>query len=96
MLCGEIRLTDYRNLTDVALTFSPGLNVLWGLNAQGKSNILEGVYFFARESRSGALMTVSCAGSDAIRPFCKCTAAATRIFMTRFWKRISPPPAAAG
>ncbi len=30
------------------LSFSDGINVLWGKNAQGKSNILEGVYYFAR------------------------------------------------
>ncbi len=39
---------DFRNLEEVGVHFSPGLNVLWGENAQGKSNILEGVYFFAR------------------------------------------------
>lgn len=30
------------------MAFTPGTNVLWGNNAQGKTNILEGIYFFAR------------------------------------------------
>ena len=38
----------FRNLSDVSLSFSPGVNVLWGMNAQGKSNVLEGLYYFAR------------------------------------------------
>ena len=28
--------------------FERGVNVLWGMNAQGKSNILESIYYFAR------------------------------------------------
>ena len=38
----------YRNLRETKISFSPGVNVLWGMNAQGKSNILEGIYYFAR------------------------------------------------
>lgn len=30
------------------MIFADGINVLWGNNAQGKSNILEGIYYFAR------------------------------------------------
>ena len=30
------------------MEFCDGVNVLWGKNAQGKSNMLEGIYFFAR------------------------------------------------
>lgn len=44
----SIHYTDYRNLADCRVTFEPGVNVLWGMNAQGKSNILEGIYYFAR------------------------------------------------
>lgn len=48
MICKSIRYRDFRNLSDVRAEFSPGMNVLWGENAQGKSNILEGIYYFAR------------------------------------------------
>ena len=44
----SIHYTDYRNLADCRVEFAPGVNVLWGMNAQGKSNILEGIYYFAR------------------------------------------------
>ncbi|MBQ3815398.1 MAG: DNA replication and repair protein RecF, partial [Clostridia bacterium] len=39
---------NWRNIASARVEFSPGINVLWGMNAQGKSNILEGIYFFAR------------------------------------------------
>ena len=48
MLLDYIGFRDYRNLENVEVRFGEGLNVLWGENAQGKTNILEGVYCFAR------------------------------------------------
>ncbi|MBQ6262351.1 MAG: DNA replication/repair protein RecF [Clostridia bacterium] len=39
---------DFRNVEEETIEFSPTVNVLWGMNAQGKSNILEGIYLFAR------------------------------------------------
>lgn len=39
---------NYRNIAAAELSFSPGVNILWGQNAQGKSNLLEGMYYFAR------------------------------------------------
>jgi len=44
----SIALENYRNLSSVSLDFAEGINVLWGQNAQGKSNLLESIYFFAR------------------------------------------------
>lgn len=44
----RVRFAHFRNLTAAEAEFSPGVNVLWGENAQGKSNILEGIYYFAR------------------------------------------------
>lgn len=44
----RVNYQNYRNLAAAEATFSDGMNVLWGKNAQGKSNILEGIYYFAR------------------------------------------------
>ncbi len=48
MKCRSIELTDYRNIKSEKVVFADGINVLWGKNAQGKSNVLEAVYYFAR------------------------------------------------
>ena len=48
MECRRISFENYRNISLTTAEFSPGMNVLWGMNAQGKSNILEGIYYFAR------------------------------------------------
>ncbi|HEU0186020.1 MAG TPA: DNA replication and repair protein RecF [Blastocatellia bacterium] len=39
----RLEATNFRNLTG-AIEFSPGLNLIYGANAQGKSSWLEGVY----------------------------------------------------
>ena len=48
MVIKEVSYTDFRNMENAVIELSPGTNVLWGDNAQGKTNILEGIYFFAR------------------------------------------------
>ena len=40
-------LSDFRNIASGDLTFSPGVNLLMGENAQGKTNILESVFLCA-------------------------------------------------
>ncbi|MGH3147311.1 MAG: DNA replication/repair protein RecF [Rubrobacter sp.] len=40
-----LRLVNFRNYADDAVLLSPGLNVVVGDNAQGKTNLLEGVSF---------------------------------------------------
>ena len=37
----------FRNLQEWRLGFGPGLNILWGNNAQGKTSVLEAVYTLA-------------------------------------------------
>ncbi len=39
---------DFRNMENEKINFSQGVNVIYGENAQGKTNILEGIYIFAR------------------------------------------------
>lgn len=48
MKCLRIAFSSFRNIGSESCSFSDGANLLWGKNAQGKSNILEGIYFFAR------------------------------------------------
>ncbi len=48
MIVRKIQFEHFRNLAGTAVEFDPGVNVLRGQNAQGKSNILEGIYLFAR------------------------------------------------
>lgn len=40
----HLALSGYRNLSALELDFPPGITVLWGENAQGKTNLLESVY----------------------------------------------------
>ena len=48
MLVSQISFRDWRNIPSCSVPLYNGINVLWGMNAQGKSNILEGIYYFAR------------------------------------------------
>lgn len=45
-----IRLVNFRNCVDTSVTLSPGLNIVFGENAQGKTNLLEGLAFAASGS----------------------------------------------
>ena len=44
MFIESIELSDYRNYSHLHIDFHKGTNVLYGDNAQGKTNILEAVY----------------------------------------------------
>lgn len=44
MIIESIELKNYRNYDKLHMEFSPGTNILYGNNAQGKTNILEAVY----------------------------------------------------
>ena len=47
MQCRRIRLRDFRNVEEAEVHFSPGVNLLHGDNAQGKTNLLEALYYTA-------------------------------------------------
>lgn len=47
MWLSSIHLVHYRNYADLSVSFSKGLNIFIGDNAQGKTNILEAIYFLA-------------------------------------------------
>lgn len=43
MYFNEIRLRDFRNYEDETIKFHPNINIITGKNAQGKTNLLEGL-----------------------------------------------------
>lgn len=43
----RIALDGFRNYMDFTADFSPGVNVIWGENAQGKTNLLEAIGFLS-------------------------------------------------
>jgi len=47
MYIKEIELKDYRNYKDLRVSFSDKVNIFLGNNAQGKTNLLEGIYLNA-------------------------------------------------
>lgn len=44
MTVRELELTDFRNYRKQRISFSEGINILYGQNAQGKTNVLEALY----------------------------------------------------
>lgn len=47
MIIKSLELKNYRNYKDLLIEFSEGTNILYGNNAQGKTNILEAIYVCA-------------------------------------------------
>ncbi|WP_288531143.1 AAA family ATPase, partial [uncultured Secundilactobacillus sp.] len=43
----ELSLHHFRNYEALDVSFGPGVNVLLGENAQGKTNLLEAIYVLA-------------------------------------------------
>ena len=60
MILGSVTPENFRNLATEAVEFHPNVNILVGRNGQGKTNLLEAIYFLAttksfRTSRVGSL-----------------------------------------
>lgn len=58
---------DFRNIEEVDITFHEGVNLLFGSNAQGKTNAIEGIYLFARgksfrKAKESELIRFGCEG----------------------------------
>ncbi len=47
MICHAVSLAGFRNIEGAQVRFEKGVNVLCGENAQGKTNLLEAIYFAA-------------------------------------------------
>ena len=45
MYCKKISVENFRNIEKCDVEFSPGVNILYGENAQGKTNLLEAIFY---------------------------------------------------
>ena len=45
MICNRISAGNFRNIKEANVTFTPGVNILLGDNAQGKTSLVEAIYF---------------------------------------------------
>lgn len=43
----NIKLLNFRSYTEVNINFNKGINILYGDNASGKTNLVEAIYYFA-------------------------------------------------
>ena len=48
MYVAEVRLAGFRSYQEAVVAFTPGLNIIVGENATGKTNLLEGAYYAVR------------------------------------------------
>lgn len=46
-VCNSIEVRNFRNIRAASVSFTDGVNLLYGDNAQGKTNLLEAIYFTA-------------------------------------------------
>lgn len=44
MYIESLELKNFRNYEDLSIVLDPGTNILYGDNAQGKTNVLEAIY----------------------------------------------------
>ena len=49
MIIKKIKLINFRNYENEEIILKNGINILYGDNAQGKTNILESIYMFYRK-----------------------------------------------
>ena len=47
MRLNELNLRNFRNYEELSLDFEQGVNLIVGNNAQGKTNVLEAIYYAA-------------------------------------------------
>ena len=54
MFLKNIKIKNFRNYESLNLNFLNGINIIYGNNAQGKTNLLESIYFlsFSKSHRS--------------------------------------------
>lgn len=47
MYLKRVQFKNYRNYSNLKISFNKGINIIYGNNAQGKTNLLEGIYVLA-------------------------------------------------
>ena len=47
MYINNLRLKNYRNYKEISIDFDPGINIIYGNNAEGKTNLLEAIFLCA-------------------------------------------------
>ena len=61
----QLSLSNFRNYKKQTIYFGPDVNILVGENGQGKTNILEAIYFlaFLRSFRTSSIQSIKRIGS---------------------------------
>ena len=47
MHLSRLLISDFKNINQAQLAFSPGINVLYGDNGEGKTNLLDAIYYLS-------------------------------------------------
>jgi len=73
MIIESVRLINYRNYHQETFDFSKGINVICGKNAQGKTNLIESLFFLARgySHKNGTLKDLPGFDQPGFQLFCK-------------------------
>lgn len=68
MVLKRISIINYRNISEADLNFSPGINCFVGRNGEGKTNLLDAVYFlsFCKSMQGGSDMLNVRHGEDVL------------------------------
>lgn len=66
MYVKRLKLKNFRNYEDISVEFANGTNIIYGNNAQGKTNLLEAIFLFctARSHRRAADREIIMRGAD--------------------------------
>ncbi len=69
MYCKSIKVKDFRNIKEATIEFCNGVNILAGENAQGKTNLLEAIFYASvgrsfRSATSVQMIRFGCDGAD--------------------------------
>ncbi len=68
MYIQNLYLTQFRNYSDVHFTLTPGINIIYGSNGHGKTNLLEALYAVTQGHSFRTSKSVECVAWDT--PFC--------------------------